>query len=614
VYDPVNGGDNIFTGGGSKDISGIQEGPWLSTSGKPQGKDDIENAFAALYKAPNGDDILYTGATRFDNSGNSTMGFWFFANAVSSTAGKNVPFTGTHTNGDLLIIANFTQGGSVSTPAIYQWVGDDATGHLSGPLANVPAGAADAVVNSSSITLPWTFTNKAGVGGNTALQGEFLEIGINLTGLGLNPCFASFLAETRSSQSPSATLSDFVVGSFPTCELDLPNTAHLSATNPAISVDSNQATITVTDDGMPMLAASTGSASAPRGLTDQQLQAVKAQAIDQWRAAGVDPQRLAALERQVVQVADLNHGELGWTLGNRTWIDRTAEGWGWSLAGSPDQGQMDLLTVVTHELGHVLGMPQTATGVMELTLTPGVRLYPGSGPTGEAPATMTGLAAEPSTFVSEAMSGPTVTTSAFTVLDRASALAPLASSLVTPVSPSTGRADIAAARAGSPAAILGTEGRFPPIPLSAEGPTLQGALHSGSQLPASYAVGPRSEVAAAIDRLFGPSDVLLDDAGALPLDGLDGLLDVSGAFPPASGDGTLGGQAIDRLFGGDRATLSDRGIDRLFGGEDRFLSDEEAGIDVGGIGTAAVVLGAGLFMGDRRHDREERSRLQTIRI
>src|SRR5262249_10585198 len=41
--------DNIYTGGGSKDVSGIQQGPWLWTGSKPQGKDDIENAAAALY-------------------------------------------------------------------------------------------------------------------------------------------------------------------------------------------------------------------------------------------------------------------------------------------------------------------------------------------------------------------------------------------------------------------------------------------------------------------------------------------------------------------------------------------------------------------------------------
>src|SRR5262249_47918337 len=162
--------------------------------------------------------------------------------------------------------------------------------------------------------------------------------------LGLSPCFSTFMAETRSSTSIDSTLSDFVIGDFDTCMLTLPNTAHVHADNTAVSdKDSNSATITVVEDGMPMLAASTGSASGTAGLTDQQLQAVMAQAIDQWRAAGVDPQRLAALEHQVVQVADLNHGELGWTLGRHTWIDRTAEGWGWSVDGTPAQGKMDLL-------------------------------------------------------------------------------------------------------------------------------------------------------------------------------------------------------------------------------------------------------------------------------
>src|SRR5262249_58009007 len=45
--------------------------------------------------------------------------------------------------------------------------------------------------------------------------GEFLEEGVDLTALGLDNSFSSFLAETRSSQSPTATLSDFVIGNFP---------------------------------------------------------------------------------------------------------------------------------------------------------------------------------------------------------------------------------------------------------------------------------------------------------------------------------------------------------------------------------------------------------------
>src|SRR5262249_28152274 len=123
--------------------------------------------------------------------------------------------------------------------------------------------------------------------------------------------------------------------------------------------------------GAPMLAASLGRGAGVEGLTEPQLQALWAQAISQWRAAGVDAQHLAALEHQVVHIADLPYGELGWTRGDQTWIDRTAQGWGWSVSGSPTPGMMDLLTVATHELGHVLGLAPTATGVMEVHLAPG---------------------------------------------------------------------------------------------------------------------------------------------------------------------------------------------------------------------------------------------------
>jgi len=88
-------GDTIFTGGGAKDILGISSGAWAWKNGKPQGKDDIEHAFAAAYTLPNVvngtsgipcgganqpacDTAVYFGMTRFDNSGNSTGGFWVF--------------------------------------------------------------------------------------------------------------------------------------------------------------------------------------------------------------------------------------------------------------------------------------------------------------------------------------------------------------------------------------------------------------------------------------------------------------------------------------------------------------------------------------------------------
>jgi fimbrial isopeptide formation D2 family protein/uncharacterized repeat protein (TIGR01451 family) len=623
-----SGTDDIFKTGKSKDIQGIQGngGPWVFTAAKPQAKDDIENAFTALYEAPPlagqtvGDEILFAGLTRYDNSGDSTAGFWFFKNAVAT--GTNGNFTGSHSDGDLLLVMDFSKGGSSPAVSVFEWVGTDATGHLEA-LTTKP-NTTDAIVNGSTITLPWTFTDKSGTPGNQALPGEFLEVGVNLTALGLSPCFSTFMAETRSSTTEDSTLSDFVLGNFNTCMLTLPNTAHLHAANTAVSdVDSNQATITVVEDGMPMLAASTGSASGTAGLTDQQLQGVMAQAIAQWRAAGVDPQRLAALDQQVVQVADLNHGELGWTLGNHTWIDRTAEGWGWSVDGSPAQGKMDLLTVVTHELGHVLGMPQTPTGVMELTLAPGVRLFPGSGPMGEAPASTSGLVATTSAVVSSPLAeapaatpggaAPPAATAglAVTVSDQASALAPHSPSVITVTSPSTAGADITAALAArsegtSSATAPGSADRTQATVLgSSQGSVQLAGLGTGSSTLAPYALRPLSTetaTTAAVDLLLSAGSATLpDEEGTLP-----------GATPdrPAGPeDAPLFDGAFDGLFGEDSAPLSDGAVTRLFGGEDgaSWAAD-------GAVGAAAAILGAGYVLRPRLDDREERrARVATER-
>src|SRR5438067_3952280 len=321
-----------------------------------------------MYRDPATDDqILYAGLDRFDNSGDSTAGFWFFVNPIGEnpnvTTNGGHPFTGTHTTGDILLVSDFTTGGSVSTIKVFEWVGDDATGGLV-PLnnGNPINGSTFAIVNGSDITVPWPYTNKSH--SHNPAHGEFLEEGINLTALGLEGCFSSFLAETRSSQSPTATLSDFVLGSFETCEAQLPNTATVQADGIA-PITSNQVIITI-NDGHALEATSVGSGGA--ALTSEQVQPVVAEAIAAWAAAGVAPSALSNLGNLAVHVSDLPGAELGYFSSGAIWIDPNAAGWGWSTTGDP--GRMDLRTVVEHELGHALGFDHDAAGAMEPTLAP----------------------------------------------------------------------------------------------------------------------------------------------------------------------------------------------------------------------------------------------------
>jgi uncharacterized repeat protein (TIGR01451 family) len=216
VNDPVDSkSDDIFASGGANS-NGIQSWDWTTNAASPS-SNDIENVFAASYLDTDptsttfGHVFLYAGMTRFSNNGSTFAGFWFLQNPI--TLRPNGTFSGMHSPGDLLLGVNFSNGGS-ATPSVYQWVGNDASG--TAQVFTPPAGSTFAIVNSAAISVPWSFTDK---GGNTMPQaGECLEVGVDLTALGLNSgCYSSLLANTSSSTSITSSLTDFAFGSFSSC-------------------------------------------------------------------------------------------------------------------------------------------------------------------------------------------------------------------------------------------------------------------------------------------------------------------------------------------------------------------------------------------------------------
>jgi CSLREA domain-containing protein len=116
-----------------------------------------------------------------------------------------------------------------------------------------------------------------------------------------------------------------------------------------------------------LLAPETMDGATSATLDAESLTPVVWQAIATWELAGLDAVRVASLHTVTFEIADLPGRYLAWATPDRIVLDIDAAGYGWYVAseagsvadgfGSSDsQSQMDLLTAVMHELGHVLGL------------------------------------------------------------------------------------------------------------------------------------------------------------------------------------------------------------------------------------------------------------------
>lgn len=218
-----------FTGGGSKDPNPISQ--WAYSSSPTPNKDTLNAGYAAAYEQ-GGDFELIFGADRASPNGDANIGIWFFQNTVLPNGSGG--FTGSHMDHDIFVISAFTGGGGTSTITVYEW-DHTCTAGVKNPVAgqcgdtNLRLLAAPAAVCTSTSAY-CAITNAATT--NTTWEGSlasplFFEGGVDLTaalkavGVAQLPCFTSFLEETRSSQSTTAVLKDFLAGGFPVCGLSI---------------------------------------------------------------------------------------------------------------------------------------------------------------------------------------------------------------------------------------------------------------------------------------------------------------------------------------------------------------------------------------------------------
>jgi hypothetical protein len=250
VVDSHEPDDSAFTQS-NKDVDEVNTWSWGSKGISPP-KDDITNAYAKASSVPGyaANDmpghpnvvhdhlVVYFGADRFADDGDSAMGFWFFRNDVG--LGPNNKFSGTHAVGDVLIQVDY-RGAGANEIEVFKWVGTGGNagqGKLQRLVLGTSNNPADTICNaangypadSACITTnvvqedsPWAYAGKAEdyVGDNRFPERVFMEGGFDVTALVGNVCFSAFMAETRTSHSETASLKDFALGNFDLCSIDV---------------------------------------------------------------------------------------------------------------------------------------------------------------------------------------------------------------------------------------------------------------------------------------------------------------------------------------------------------------------------------------------------------
>ena len=246
VSDPFGANDTTtFVQGSSKNDAPITSWKW--TTGSSPGKDDIANFYTYGALNASGEFILFAGIERLAASGDSHIDLELNQARIDTdkpapcgsdkTAGPldgpPCEFTGDRTPGDILVVMDFSKGGSLGVVELRRW--DGASWILADALGGEGCDGADTLCafnNGAAIDGgPWkNYDEKGNVVTNLA-KNAFTELGVNLTKLlGDTPCFVEVTAKSRTSSSFTSALKDFAEASFGICSVSLDK--HGASDNP----------------------------------------------------------------------------------------------------------------------------------------------------------------------------------------------------------------------------------------------------------------------------------------------------------------------------------------------------------------------------------------------
>jgi hypothetical protein len=300
-------------------------------------------------------------------------------------------------------------------------------------VAHDASGTMNATINSNTIAAPLSGNNfgiQVDSGNDTPSEHETVNLDITgntTTGHGIDAGIGLTLADQPISGTESNTFA--IKGLTPSPATDAQTSAYVSAHNTSSTGFSGTGTdILEGGDGgsgpsdffiataagspaLPLLASPGGvQASTPTPgethLTQAELNSVVDAAIAEWAAAGATPAQLALLHSITFNIADLSGNTISEESAPATiTIDPDADGHGWFVDPTPSDnsefthaanasgtdlftdptsaaaGHLDLMTAVTHEMGHVLGLPDLtaasdANDLMYVNLVDGERRLP----------------------------------------------------------------------------------------------------------------------------------------------------------------------------------------------------------------------------------------------